>query len=294
LKIGFIGAGKVGKALGLYWKAYDVQISGYFNKSEVSAQNAAELTKTNFFSSITELVQCSQIIFLTTPDLALEALDEEIAELIQNKLIPDNITWIHVSGALSSDCLKNIKASGSPVGSMHPLQSFGAPEKSAERLENTFFNIEGTDEALTQMRSLLEQAKAAYSILTPQQKPLYHAGACVFSNYLVTLLESGIQFFEAAGIPRDDALRAVRPLIEATLNNVTDNGTVAGLTGPIVRGDYNTISIHIQAIKEQLPSELHFYQMMAGKTMELIAGKRITAEQQNHLIQSLEGTTYGK
>ncbi|MPN47000.1 hypothetical protein SDC9_194600 [bioreactor metagenome] len=125
------------------------------------------------------------------------------------------------------------------------------------------------------------------------QKPLYHAGACIVSNFLVTLLESGIQCFEAAGIGRENIFDAVKPLIDSTLRNIREKGTVSALTGPIARGDYNTLGIHLQALREDLPSELQFYKEMAEKTIDMIAGKRITKEQEQNLRNTIKEKQYG-
>ncbi len=70
----------------------------------------------------------------------------------------------------------------------------------------------------------------------------------MISNYMVTLLDSGIRCFEAAGVERERVFRAIRPLIDSTLFNVQEKGTVDALTGPIVRGDCNTLEAHLRAI----------------------------------------------
>lgn len=294
VNIGFVGAGKVGKALGLYFQRHGLELSGYCSRSAASAAAAAALTGTKAFPDLESLAGASEVIFITVPDLAIGEIDAAAAALIGAGAIPAGQCWIHVSGALPSDCLTGLKAAGAPVGSMHPLQSFGEPAESAERLGNTLFSIEGTEQAADIMRRVLDKTGARVSEMTAAQKPLYHAGACVVSNYLVTLLESGIRFFEAAGIDRENVFDAIRPLIDSTLSNIREKGTVDALTGPIARGDYNTLNIHLQALERQLPSETAFYRVMAEKTIEMIAGKRLTKQQEQNLLKTLEAySEYG-
>jgi len=288
LSIGFVGAGKVGKALGLYFKQHGLELSGYCSRTATSAREAAGLTGSGVFFDMGQLARCSDLLFLTAPDLALEELDAAAAALVREKSVPPALCWVHVSGALSSGCLKQLKALGCPVGSMHPLQSFGSPAESAGRLNESVFSIEGTDAAVDAVCRILEQTGAKISRISAEQKPLYHAGACVLSNYLVTLLYCGTGFLEAAGLEQEYIFRAVSPLIEATLANIREKGAVDALTGPIVRGDFNTLSVHLQALKEHLPSQLEFYTMMAEKTIQMVADKRITEEQKNNLIRVLE------
>lgn len=288
MKIGFIGAGKVGKALGFYFKSHGLDISGYYSRTAKSAREAALLTVSHEFATFKALADSSDIVFITVPDQALSEIDGEISALLRERCIKPEITWLHVSGAHASDCLAGIKKAGCAVGSMHPLCSFGEPVSSAAQLSQAWFTIEGTDRAVEAAKTLLDTTGGRYSLIEAENKPLYHAGACVVSNFLVTLLESGIRLFEAAGIERDNIIQAIEPLIDATLANVREKGTIDALTGPIVRGDYNTVSVHLQALGARLPSELGFYKAMAIKTAMMLEDRRLTCEQTEKFQRILE------
>lgn len=292
MKIGFIGAGKVGRALGLYFKSHALDISGYYSRTPESSKEAALLTGSHEHMTFKALAESSDVIFITVPDQALKDIDREAAAMIHEYSIKHEITWIHVSGAHPSDCLAEIKTAGCAVGSMHPLQSFGEPVSSAECLSRAWFTLEGTAKAVQTVKTLLDKAGGNYSLIKAENKPLYHAGACVVSNFLVTLLESGIQYFEAVGMERKHIFQAIEPLIEATLYNIRNKGTIDALTGPIVRGDVNTIGVHLQALGEQLPSELDFYKTMALKTAQMLEDKRLTHEQVKEFQRMLEGKNH--
>ncbi|SHI02732.1 Predicted oxidoreductase, contains short-chain dehydrogenase (SDR) and DUF2520 domains [Sporobacter termitidis DSM 10068] len=292
MEIGFIGAGKAGKALGLYFKSHGLTVSGYYSKTAQSAREAAALTASAAFGTVEEAAGPAGVVFIAVPDHALEELDAEAAALLRAGRIGGGKVWLHLSGAHPSDCLAGIKAAGGAVGSMHPLLSFGTPEDSAGRLNGAWFTLEGTDEAVRAARAILDETGGRYSLMEAGGKAVYHAGACVVSNFLVTLLESGARFFEAAGMDRQDVFRAIGPLVDATLANIREKGPVEALTGPIVRGDYNTVGVHLKAIEARLPSELDFYKALALKTAEILEGSRLTGAQTEKFRQILEETAH--
>ncbi|MBP1917861.1 putative short-subunit dehydrogenase-like oxidoreductase (DUF2520 family) [Youngiibacter multivorans] len=285
LEIGFIGAGKVGKALGLYFKAHGLNVSGFCSRTEKSAVEAAVLTSSIAYRTLRELADSSDIIFITVPDQALAEVDREAALMLDGYEVKPETFWFHVSGAHSSKILEGIRKAGCETGSMHPLQSFGEPYGSAERLERSWFTLEGTDKAVLIAQSLLDKTNGKHFRIEAENKPLFHAGASVVSNFMVTLLESGISLFEAAGMDRADIFQAIEPLIESALSNIREKGTIDALTGPIVRGDYDTVSVHLKAIGDKMPSELEFYRAAAYKTAMMLDGNRLTHEQ----IEKFEG-----
>lgn len=293
LEIGFIGAGKVGKALGLYFKSHGLKITGYYSRTEKSAQEAAEITGSQVFSTIKVLADANRIIFITVPDLALEEIDKQASALVRRNDISKEKTWFHVSGAHPSGYLSGLEAEGCAVGSMHPLQSFGEPQASADRLQNTWFTIEGTRPAVLTAKAVLEQTGSKYSLIEAGNKPLYHVGACIVSNFLVTLLESGIRCFEAAGMDREHIIKAIEPLVDATLSNVRDKGPIDALTGPVVRADFNTVDTHLKALETVLPSELDFYTAMVRKTAQMLKGGRLTSEQTEIFMKMMEDASHG-
>ncbi|MHB9099602.1 MAG: DUF2520 domain-containing protein, partial [Syntrophales bacterium] len=106
-------------------------------------------------------------------------------------------------------------------------------------------------------------------------KPLYHAAACMVSNYLTTLINAAEEIYLSLGLSRDEAISAFLPLIEGTLKNVETKGSVQALTGPISRGDVGTIEEHIRLFRKKLPAYLPSYCIMGLLTVNL-AMKRNT------------------
>ena len=93
-------------------------------------------------------------------------------------------------------------------------------------------------------------------MLADEDKPLYHAAACLASNYLTTLLHNVEEIYQSLGMERQDALTAFWPLVRGTLNNIETKGTVQALTGPISRGDVGTVEKHLNAFREKLPDKV--------------------------------------
>jgi predicted short-subunit dehydrogenase-like oxidoreductase (DUF2520 family) len=87
-------------------------------------------------------------------------------------------------------------------------------------------------------------------IISPTKRPLYHASAVVVSNYLIALLAFGVRLMMEAGASEGDALAALLPLVHGTLENLEQLGVAASLTGPIARGDADTVRLHLARLSE--------------------------------------------
>ena len=280
MKIGFIGAGKVGTSLGIFFKNNGLALSGYFSRSESSSQNAADLTESSIFSDIPTLLNASNLVFITTGDDQISSVINQIA---QSACLTANHTLIHTSGALSTDLFDAIKTTGSGLCSLHPIMSFSDIINAAQNLSSTVFTLEGNEKGLADVEKIIQITANPYFIINKEHKVLYHAAACMLSNYLVTLMDSGFELLKATGIAEDQIIKAFMPLITATLGNIEKSGTLNALTGPLVRGDENTISKHVEAIKTQTPEFLTLYQIMGLATIDMIKDKRIDTEKYDQL-----------
>ncbi|WP_303867397.1 Rossmann-like and DUF2520 domain-containing protein [Acetobacterium wieringae] len=280
MKIGFIGAGKVGTALGIFFKHHRLSLTGYLSRSETSSQCAANVTDSTVFYDLPSFTAASDVIFITTGDDQISAV---INQLLQTTCLTKHHTLIHTSGALSTDLFDPLLTSGCGLCSLHPIMSFSDPLTASKNLKQTVFTLEGNQPGRIAAQKILAITGNPYSVIDKNDKVLYHAAACILSNYLVTLVDSGFELLKTTGIAKDEIIQAFMPLITATLGNIEKLGTVNALTGPLVRGDENTISKHIKALKTQTPEFLSLYQTMGLSTIEMIKDKRIDAETYNHL-----------
>ena len=282
MKIGFIGAGKVGTAFGLYLKSRGVSLSGYYSKSPSSSQKSAAITTSSQYTDPRELCKASDIIFITTNDTQIQ---QACDDLCRSGGLGNHQLVIHMSGALTIEVLKSAKDKGCSTYGMHPMQSFADVEKAFRDLPATYFSIEGLQNGDDTINLLLQKMGNPYFKISSDSKALYHAAACIFSNHLVALMEQGLSCFDRIGIERDKGFEAVLPLILGTLDNIKQLGTAAALTGPISRGDGQTVKEHVKALQRDFPQGLSLYYTAACNTLQLATQEKLKDE---HKIQEMK------
>jgi len=287
MNISFIGAGKVGTAFGKYLISRDVKVSGYYSRSLASAEVAAEYTVTKAYDQLDQMILDSDIIFITTGDDQISDAVNEINHS-QGELHLNMKTFCHMSGAHSIKLFEPLMEKGAMCYSLHPLQAFASVEKAADELANTVFSLECKGQPGI-MERLLNQMGNGYFTIDSENKSKYHMAACVMSNYLVTLLDQGLSILDSAGVDRDIAIKGFLPLIEGSIKNVVTLGTEQALTGPIARGDGNTVKRHLEAFGSEESEQEAFYKMMGRLTVELAqrAGK-LNEEKRQVLSEILE------
>ncbi|MEX0907218.1 MAG: Rossmann-like and DUF2520 domain-containing protein [Gemmatimonadota bacterium] len=182
------------------------------------------------------------ILIVAVPD---DALAEVAHDLTMAGPAPPGCVALHLSGALSSDVLAPLHAVGYSVGSMHPLMAVADPWLAGERLVGIGFGLTGEPAAIAGARRLVSALEGLPLVVGATQRPLYHAAAVIASNYLVALTAAAARMMGDAGVDEDDAVRALVPLLRGTLDNIAQLGVPAALTGPIARGDADTVRLHL-------------------------------------------------
>ncbi len=270
MRIGFIGAGKVATAFGRYLHSKGVPVSGYFDHHPEKTAHASRQTQSAAFRSGADLSAHSDLIFITTRD---DQIEGTCRQLCRKNSIKSRHLVGHMSGAHSSRLLSDARNLGATVFSLHPLQAFADETESLAALPATWFSLEGDIASLDPVIDLLVRMGNRYLTLAPAHKSLYHLSACMFSNYLVTLADGAMAALEQAGIDPREGFRAMRPLVDGTLNNIAQLGPARALTGPIARGDAGTVARHMEALQARgLEDIKSLYVQMGLKTVEL-AGK---------------------
>ena len=247
VKIGFIGAGKVGFTLGKFLALNGMCISGYCSRSMESARSAARFVGGECFLLPSELVHASDIVFLTVPDDALHPVYGQIRDLdLRGKIL------CHCSGSLSAaEIFSDLAEKGASCCSVHPLFPVNNPRESYRTVGSAVFCLEGDEPALGTCRRMLEDAGVRVRLIEPRFKTLYHA-ACVFSsNCLCALVNTSCELLARCGFDRDDARESLAPLIRSSMERLSTAGPAAALTGPVERGDAATIRKHLQVLPEE-------------------------------------------
>ena len=255
LQINIIGAGKVGRVLAQLFNQFGVfQVQDVVCQSLKSAQTACQFIGSGRPVANLDAIKHADIYLLSVPDDQIAAL---CLQLQQRVLMSDQSVVFHCSGALSSSEISLIKNPHRGVtiqaASVHPCRSFANPEQVAASFKNTLCTIEGNPRAVALLSAAFTQIGAQMVAIAPEAKTLYHAAAVFASNYLVTLMDTALSTFQAAGIDRETAQKLAQPLAQETLNNVFTIGTKRALTGPIARGDEQTVQKHQTAL-DNLPA----------------------------------------
>jgi predicted short-subunit dehydrogenase-like oxidoreductase (DUF2520 family) len=284
MKIGFIGAGKVGTAFGtyLYRKGYSIQ--GYYSRTMASALKAAEKTNSLAYKTAEELAIDTDFLLITTSDDEIKGVCDRLAG---KGAFHEGQIIAHMSGACSSRILQTAKEKGCYTYSLHPLQSFADESKALEDLEHTYFSIEGDLERLEVVEAFFRNTGNVIFRIATEHKGLYHVAACVFSNYLVTLMNQGLMYFEKSGIPKEEGFKAIIPLVLGTLKNIEALGPEKALTGPIARGDRETVLKHIKAIEKEMPEALAFYKLLGQMTLSLASDHKLRDLQKAEEIKEI-------
>jgi predicted short-subunit dehydrogenase-like oxidoreductase (DUF2520 family) len=253
LKLGFIGAGTVGSALAIKLSEKGYPITAVHSRTLASAEKLAQSLKgCRVCTSSQEVADAAELVFITTPDAAIPVVVSEI-------------NWhpgqsvVHCSGADSAETLSPARKFGAQIGAFHPLQTFASVKQAIENIAGSTFAIEADEPLKSILKELTIALNGTHIELKASDKVVYHAAAVIVCNYLVTLVKLADDLWQTFGVPRDQATKALLPLLKGTLNNIESVGIPQALTGPIARGDVGTVKKHIEALKREAPDVLSTY-----------------------------------
>ena len=239
MNIGFIGAGKVGLSLAKVVSKTSPQHIRFYGRD---FDETIKRTKEHGFEAcdkLKDMVLASDVIGITVQD---DHIEDVVQELIQTKVNLEDKLIFHTSGAHDVCILKTLNAH---TFSLHPLKAFSKVVEDLEELKDVCFSLEAADSAVKQW---VETLGISYFEIDSKDKKKYHAGAAIVSNYLVAVLDFGMKQFKQIGIDEQTVQKALWPLITGSLKNIERFGTQSALTGPIVRGDVNTLKKHLEVL----------------------------------------------
>ncbi|MDQ3389075.1 MAG: DUF2520 domain-containing protein [Gemmatimonadota bacterium] len=210
-------------------------------------------------------------ILLAVPDAALTPAAEALAA----SGVPRGVPVLHLSGSRGAEALSALAESGTPVGSLHPLAAVADPVSGAERLRGAAYGVEGEGAARVFALRLVTAAGGVALPMEAGGKPLYHAAAVFASNYVVTLLALAERFMERAGIPAAEGRSALASLAAGAVENVREWGPAGALTGPVLRGERETILLHLSRLSGE---ESALYSLLGRETLALARQQGLDGE----------------
>lgn len=269
-KIGFIGAGKVGISLGKFFKEEGFSVSGYYSRSLSSSIEGAKFTDSAQFLSIKELVDASDIVFITTPDNALESTASFIASQCQG--INEKKCFVHCSGALSiKDVFKGLMGFDNfSFASVHPMMAFSSKTQSYKELKDTFYTLESDEKAKSLILGIFEKLSVRFEIISSDVKSKYHLASVLCSNCVVGLFDFAKDLLKECSFSDESAKAALGKLFLVNAQNIAKKGTIEALTGPVLRGDDNTVLKHLNVLSDE---DKILYMLLSRKILKVAKAK---------------------
>jgi predicted short-subunit dehydrogenase-like oxidoreductase (DUF2520 family) len=245
MKIGIIGAGKVGTSIGFVLKQKGMEIAGVSDLLEEPLDVARKYLGEDVhytFDSL-EVVEASDVIAITTQDRGINGVAVAIAEKSQHL---GGKLFFHTSGAHPASLLRPLDAKGARLGALHPLQTFPDIDSAINVLPSTYIFIEGEESSIDTLSTIGRTLGFDVVNIEGKHKVLYHLSAVFVCNLLCALLYAGEDIMSKIGI----GFQPFFPIIKATLANIENKGPLMSLTGPVVRGDVETVLSHLEAMKD--------------------------------------------
>jgi predicted short-subunit dehydrogenase-like oxidoreductase (DUF2520 family) len=262
--VGVIGAGRVGSALAAALRQRGHVIVSVAGESDASRGRAAALLPGVPLAKPTAVARDCDVLLLTVPD---DMLANVVTQLSAAGAIHRGQYVVHTSGSHGLRVLEPATALGARPVALHPAMTFTGTALDLERLPDCVFGVTAGPDERAWVSDLVSELGASVMWVPEELRGLYHAGLAHGANHLVTLVAQAMELLGSAGA--DDPAAILRPLLQAALDNALAQGDSA-LTGPIVRGDVNTVRAHVAEISRTAPDTLPTYVALARATLDRV------------------------
>lgn len=261
-EIGVVGAGRVGAVLAAGLRAAGHEIMAAAGESDASRGRIEALLPGVEVGKPSDVARACDLLLLTVPD---DMLSNVVTMLAASGAIREGQVVVHTSGRHGLAVLEPAREVGARTIAMHPAMTFTGTAVDPPRLAGCVFGVTA-DEADRELTESLVTDLGGRSMWVPEdRRTLYHAGLAHGANHLVTLVTEAMEILSAAGA--DDPAATLRPLLTAAMDNALEHGDAA-LTGPIVRGDVETVRAHVADLAANAPQTLASYVTMARATLD--------------------------
>jgi predicted short-subunit dehydrogenase-like oxidoreductase (DUF2520 family) len=262
LRVGVVGAGRVGAVLGAALRAAGHEVVSAAGESDASRRRLAELLPGVARRKPTAVARSCDLLLLAVPD---DMLGNVVTMLADSGALHEGQHVVHTSGRHGLAVLQPAMAVGAHAAAMHPAMTFTGTAVDLDRLAGTVFGLTADAAERPFIESLVADLGGTPMWVPEEMRTLYHAGLAHGANHLVTLVTEAMEILSAAGAV--DPAGTLRPLLTAALDNALALGDAA-LTGPIVRGDLGTVRAHLEDITANAPQTLASYVALARATLD--------------------------
>jgi predicted short-subunit dehydrogenase-like oxidoreductase (DUF2520 family) len=254
-----VGAGAAGTALGVAASRAGWPVAAVASRDPARRERFVALVPgSRAFDAPAALAEEVDLLFLTVPD-------DAVAGVAAGLRLYAGQGVVHTSGALPASVLDPARAAGTSAASFHPLVAFANVERSVAALKGATVALEG-DESLMSLLAELASAIGAQPVRLPAgSKPAYHAAAVLSAGGFIGLLDAIAEVARGAGLDERGALAIYAPLIRQSLANAEALGIAEALTGPLLRGDVETVRGHLEVMARLAPGAVELYRAAAHR-----------------------------
>ena len=264
--IAIVGPGRLGRALALELKCAGYSISEIVSRNSAGSREKARKLARKLDSRASTIGSAglnADLVWFSVPDREIAAVSRQLASaVIWRKKVA-----FHSSGALASDELNALRREGAAVASVHPLMTFVSG--SSPSLKGVPFAVEGDVRAVRAARQIVRDLGGEAFTIRKQRKGAYHAWGAFASPLLVATLVTGEQLARAAGLSALQARKKMLPIIRQTIANYEEFGPAGAFSGPIIRGDTETVRKHLQILR-RVPQARDVYLTLAHAALRYL------------------------
>ena len=259
-RVFIIGPGHVGRGLFRAFRASGVEVVGLHGKRPSAvATSSGEIPRT---------ASQANVVLVCVRDPQLDNAIQEVAAAAKDGRVSRDTVILHTSAIAEPAGLLALSSAGFPGGTFHPLVPFSDPDVSAELLRKAWIGIDGENAAKNASRRLAGHLGARTLEIPPGRKPAYHAAAVISSNFPVVLASVAGHLLHDIGIPDASAYQAVDSLMSGAIANIKQSMPDDALTGPVVRGDAETVGKHLRALEGMEPAR-EIYRALSNAAVEI-------------------------
>jgi predicted short-subunit dehydrogenase-like oxidoreductase (DUF2520 family) len=280
--IGIAGAGRMAQAMGRLLRERGEPLVFVAGRDPRKTRQAAYFIGGVTAGSIADLPSRARRVLIAVTDAAIP----EVAAILAQAGMREGAA-LHTCGGAGPEVLAPLAIHGVAVGTIHPLQTVASPDQGVQALPGVAFAIAGDPPAAAWAERIVVVLGGEALRVPAERRPLYHAAAVIAGNYSAGLVDAAVLLMKAAGIEEAAALRAIGPLARSSLANALELGAVRALTGPVQRGDTETIAAHLAALAAcASPSVRNLYRA-AGLYLLDMARRRGLAAERARAIEAL-------
>jgi predicted short-subunit dehydrogenase-like oxidoreductase (DUF2520 family) len=287
LRVGVVGAGRVGTALAVALGRAGHDVAAVSAVSDASIRRIEQRLPGVAIRQPPEVVASADLVLMTVPDDVLPGL---VAGLAATGAAVEGRLIAHASGRHGLAVLDPVVRAGALPLALHPVMTFTGRPDDIDRLAGISFGVTAPDPLRPVAEALVVEMGGEPVFIAEEQRDLYHAALASGANYLVTLVVQASDLLRDAGVAHP--ARMLGPLLSAALDNALRLGDAA-LTGPVARGDADTVASHVNALRADAPEALPAYLALARLTADrAVAAGTLSAPDAQRLLGVLGGAPH--